>query len=80
MKIGGWDIGFDSLGGMRPGLGTRVLAVLALGAGIAWGQRAATGAISVDKEMELAETMVGKALFLRGFYLINDLSYDSEGA
>jgi TonB family protein len=57
----------------------RVLAVLALGAGIAWGQGAAPEIVSVDKEMELARTMVGKALFLRGFYLTNDLSYDSEG-
>jgi TonB family protein len=60
---------------MKPGLGLRVLGVLALGAGMAWGQ----GAVSVDKEMELAGTMVGKALFLRGFYLANDLSYDSAG-
>ncbi len=60
---------------MKPGLGLRVLAVLALGAGIAWGQ----GAVSVDKEMEQAGMMVGKALFLRGFYLANDLSYDSAG-
>jgi TonB family protein len=34
---------------------------------------------SVDKEMEVAGTLVGKALFLRGFYLANDLSYDSAG-
>jgi TonB family protein len=72
-------LGFGSLWGMRPGLGMRVLAVMALGAGMAFGQVAAPGAVSVDKEMELAETMVGKALFLRGFYLANDLSYDSEG-
>lgn len=64
---------------MRPGLVMRVLAVLALGTAVAWGQVAATGAVSVDREMELAGTMVGKALFLRGFYLANELSYDSAG-
>jgi TonB family protein len=29
--------------------------------------------------MEVAETLVGKALFLRGFYLTNDLNFDAAG-
>jgi TonB family protein len=29
--------------------------------------------------MEAAETLVGKALFLRGFYLANDLNFDAAG-
>jgi hypothetical protein len=55
------------------------LAVLLAGAGMVWGQGPATGVGSVDKEMEIAGTLVGKALFLRGFYLANDLNYDSDG-
>jgi len=71
--------GFDSLWAMRWGLEIRVFAVLLAGAGVVWGQGTAARENPVDKEMEVAGTLVGKALFLRGFYLANDLSYDSAG-
>jgi TonB family protein len=48
--------------------------VALLSAGIGRGQ-----APIPDREMETAESLVGKGLFLRGFYLNNDLSYDSTG-
>jgi len=32
-----------------------------------------------DLQLQLAMTLVGKGLFLRGFYLTNDLAYDSAG-
>ncbi len=57
----------------------RYLPVLLAAAGMVCGQGPATGVGSVDKEMEVAGTLLGKALFLRGFYLTNDLNYDSAG-
>ena len=41
-------------------------------------QNAAAGA-EEDLSLRAAELLVGKALFLRGFYLTNDLTYDSAG-
>ena len=43
------------------------------------GQAPVVAAGSSDKGMATAETLVGKALFLRGFYLANDLNYDAVG-
>ena len=40
---------------------------------------AATTAEAVDKTLAAANLLVGKALFLRGFYLSNDLKYDETG-
>jgi len=34
---------------------------------------------AADPQVQLATTLVGKALFLRGFYLNNDLRYDAAG-
>src|SRR5580704_9382827 len=65
--------------GLGMGLGMRVLAVLLAGVGMVRSQGPSTGVNPVDKEMEVAGTLVGKALFLRGFYLTNDLNYDSAG-
>jgi TonB family protein len=62
---------------MRIAVGSMVM--VGLLAGMVCGQGPATGMGSVDKEMEVAGALVGKALFLRGFYLENDLNYDSEG-
>jgi TonB family protein len=45
--------------------------------GFAWGQTAGTPVR--DRTLESAESLVGKALFLRGFYLANDLSYNASG-
>ena len=60
---------------MTPACKIRVWALAALlGMGIVRGQ-----APVPDREMETAESLVGKGLFLRGFYLNNDLSYDSTG-
>lgn len=58
-----------------------VLAVVLLGL---WtrsvsGQAPSAGSESADRAMEVAETLVGKALFLRGFYLTNDLNFDAAG-
>jgi TonB family protein len=47
--------------------------------GVGLGQAPVVTAGSADKVMETAETLVGKALFLRGFYLTNDLNYDAAG-
>ena len=38
-----------------------------------------TATETVDKTLETAGLLVGKALFLRGFYLGNDLKYDAAG-
>jgi TonB family protein len=58
----------------------RVWAALALvgviGCGAAWAQQS-TGA--ADAEVVAASLLVGKGLFLRGFYLNNDLTYDAAG-
>jgi TonB family protein len=78
---------FGSLSRMRRwGLGTRVGWAGTLGAvlfglwvGMASAQTPAPRAGVADREMEAAEALVGKALFLRGFYLTNDLSYDTAG-
>jgi TonB family protein len=58
-----------------------VLAAGLLGAGLrgAFGQEAPDRAEAADKALQTAESMVGKALFLRGFYLSNDLNYDAAG-
>ena len=40
---------------------------------------AGTATETVDKTLETAGRLVGKALFLRGFYLDNDLKYDATG-
>jgi TonB family protein len=48
-----------------------------MGMGLA--QTSPAAPASVDKTMEIAGTLVGKALFLRGFYLANDLNYDAAG-
>jgi TonB family protein len=50
-----------------------------LWAGIVSAQAPSAGAEAADKTMEAAEALVGKALFLRGFYLSNDLNYDVAG-
>jgi TonB family protein len=50
-----------------------------IGTGMALGQASPTVPVAVDKTMETAGTLVGKALFLRGFYLANDLNYDAAG-
>ena len=53
-----------------------MLAVVLLGLWSGWrrGRRRRQGLKVADKAMEVAETLVGKALFLRGFYLANDLN------
>jgi TonB family protein len=38
-----------------------------------------TATETVDKTLETASLLVGKGLFLRGFYLSNDLKYDETG-
>jgi TonB family protein len=43
------------------------------------GQIPTAGVTSADKTIGAAEALVGKALFLRGFYLTNDLAYDAMG-
>ncbi len=47
--------------------------------GVASAQAPASPTAVAGKEMEAAEALVGKALFLRGFYLANDLNYDAAG-
>jgi TonB family protein len=70
----------------RWGLGARARWAGVLGAGlfglwvgVASAQAPASRVGVADKEMETAEALVGKALFLRGFYLANDLNYDAAG-
>jgi TonB family protein len=50
-----------------------------VGMGLGWTQTSPAAPVSVDKTMEVAGTLIGKSLFLRGFYLANDLSYDAAG-
>src|ERR1700678_167612 len=38
-----------------------------------------TAAVGEDKALTAAERLVGKAMFLRGFYLSNNLDYDAAG-
>src|SRR6266849_4647637 len=38
-----------------------------------------TPAPARDEELNAASLLVGKALFLRGFYLSNELTYDADG-
>src|SRR5271156_2327505 len=38
-----------------------------------------SGSGAEDKTVAAAETLIGKALFLRGFYLQNTLDYDAAG-
>ncbi len=52
--------------------------------GCAWAQTPVSTAVAttgeaVDKTLAAANLLVGKALFLRGFYLNNDLKYDEAG-
>jgi TonB family protein len=42
-------------------------------------QQSATAGVPEDLSLRAAELLVGKALFLRGFYLTNDLTYDAAG-
>jgi TonB family protein len=58
-----------------------VLAVVLLGlwVRVASGQAPTAETEGTDKAMEAAERLVGKALFLRGFYLANDLNFDAVG-
>ncbi len=56
-----------------------VVVLLSLCVGVVSGQAPTVGSESADKAMEAAETLVGKALFLRGFYLANDLNFDAAG-
>jgi TonB family protein len=49
----------------------------AIGCGAAQAQQGA--GTSVDVEIGAASLLVGKGLFLRGFYLNNDLTYDAAG-
>jgi TonB family protein len=60
-------------------VGVLVAGLFGLWVGVGSGQAQAVAAGSADKAMETAETLVGKALFLRGFYLTNDLNYDAAG-
>jgi TonB family protein len=57
-------------------------AVLGFAAMMAWGvsqaQQEPVAAVA-DPEMIAASLLVGKALFLRGFYLSNELAYDAAG-
>lgn len=43
------------------------------------GVLAQSPAAGPDTALHLAEDLIGKALFLRGFYAANDLSYDAQG-
>jgi TonB family protein len=55
-------------------------AALVLAGAIGCGAQAQQGAgTSVDVEIGAASLLVGKGLFLRGFYLNNDLTYDAAG-
>jgi TonB family protein len=56
-----------------------VVVLLGLWGRVASGQAPTAGTEGADKAMEAAETLVGKALFLRGFYLANDLNFDTAG-
>jgi TonB family protein len=60
--------------------GVALLALAVLAPGI-FGQQAPVVAQTpaVDASLLVAEALVGKALFLRGFYLANDLSFDAKG-
>jgi TonB family protein len=42
-------------------------------------QQSAAAGVPEDLSLRAAELLVGKALFLRGFYLSNDLMYDAAG-
>jgi TonB family protein len=57
--------------------GTTFLFGCVVWCGIAWAQD--TPAPARDEGLDAASRLVGKALFLRGFYLSNDLTYDAEG-
>lgn len=80
-------VGFGSLSRMRRrGIGGRlgwsrvlVVGLFWVGTGVGFGQTPPSAPVAVDKTMEIAGALVGKALFLRGFYLVNDLSYDAAG-
>jgi TonB family protein len=56
-----------------------VTGLLGAGLGGAFGQEAPHRVETADKALQTAESLVGKALFLRGFYLSNDLNYDAAG-
>jgi TonB family protein len=56
-----------------------VISWFGVGPGVALSQTLPTAPTSLDKTIETAGTLVGKALFLRGFYVANDLNYDVAG-
>jgi TonB family protein len=60
-------------------VGVLVAGLLDVGGGVVFGQGTPDPPDAVDKTLQTAESLVGKALFLRGFYLSNDLSYDAAG-
>jgi len=64
------------------GLGGWVVAAtggLGLWLGVVLAQMPANAPDAAEKSMAAAQALVGKALFLRGFYLANDLNYDAAG-
>ena len=66
----------------RMGLALGLVLGLALGRGargFAQGAGVATNAVD-DGALVTAQRLVGKALFLRGFYAANELRYDVQGA
>jgi len=74
---------FGSLSRMRRwGVGGWVVTVtagLGLWLGVGLAQMPANGPDVAEKTMATAQALVGKALFLRGFYVANDLNYDAAG-
>jgi TonB family protein len=69
---------------MRAAAQVRWLVLLAAVAacGVVWGQKApaaAADAVPTDPLAELAQTWMGRALILRGFYEGVDLNYDAKG-
>jgi TonB family protein len=54
-----------------------VLAGMAMGA--VWARSQVSTAGEADKTLTTASLLIGKGLFLRGFYLTNDLRYDEAG-
>jgi TonB family protein len=61
------------------GLAAVLMAMLAGRVQPARAQQNAATATPEDLSLRAAELLVGKALFLRGFYLSNDLTYDAAG-
>ena len=56
-----------------------LIAMLAVFVSLAGAQQSAAAGAPEDLSLRAAELLVGKALFLRGFYVSNDLTYDAAG-